>query len=57
MLIDSNMKRRFFVLVRIGDEGSHHIDQKIRHTAMSAVLNLRDILQLVVDGFDQGAFP
>lgn len=57
MLIDSNRKRRFLVWGRRGDAGSYHIDQKIRHTAMAAVLNLRDILQVVVDGFDPGAFP
>jgi hypothetical protein len=40
-------------LVAVGDEASQHIDQEIRWTPLATMFNLGDILQLVMDGFDQ----
>ena len=46
------MQRRFLLLIRIGNESGDQIDQEIGDTAMAGVFDLRDIFELVVDGFD-----
>ena len=39
----------------ISDQPSQHIDHEIDGRAMASVLDLRDILELFVDGLDQGS--
>ena len=50
------MERRFLGLVTIGDEAAEEIDEEVDGAAMAGVLNLRNVLELVEDGFDNGAF-
>jgi len=40
------MKTRFFVLMAVGNESSNHMNDKIGGTAMTRMLDLRDILEL-----------
>ena len=46
------MKRRFLRLIRIGDEACGQIDEEVRDTAMARVVNLGDVFQLIIHGFD-----
>lgn len=39
----------------ISDQPSQHIDNEIDRRTMASVLDLRDILELIVDGLDQGS--
>ena len=47
-----NMKRRFLWLQTISDQSSDQIDKEINKAAMSGMLDLRNVLQLVIDGLD-----
>lgn len=49
------MRRRLFGLPTVSDETSEQIDDKVKWTAMSGMLNLRDVLELIVDGLHDGA--
>ncbi len=40
----------------ISDQAADEIDQKVDRAAVTRVLDLRDILELVDDRFDDGAF-
>ena len=46
------IERRFFLLVGISNQCTDDIDQKVDATAMSSMFDLRDVLQLVVNGFN-----
>lgn len=46
----------FLGLTAIGNQPADEIDQKVDWTAASRMLNLRNILELVNDGFHKGAF-
>jgi hypothetical protein len=46
-----HLERGFLGLVAIGNEPGYHIDQKVRGTAMTAVFNLRDVLEVIGDLF------
>lgn len=50
------MEGRLFRLVAVGNQPTDDIDHEIDGTAMPRVLNLGDVLELVNDGFDNGAF-
>ena len=51
----SNMKRRFFGLMTVGNETTKNIDTKIEGTTMARMFDLRNILQLVNNRFNNGA--
>ncbi len=51
------MQRRFLGLMTIGNQAAHQVDQEIRPAAMPRVLNLREILELVDERFDQTPLP
>lgn len=36
----------------VGGQARDQIDEETVHTAVAAVFNLRDVLELIVDGFD-----
>jgi hypothetical protein len=38
--------------MRISDQSTDYIDHKVGHAAVSGMFDLRDILQLVIDGLD-----
>ena len=40
----------------IGDQPTDHIDEKIGWTPMATMFDLRDVFELVIDGFDDGSF-
>ena len=48
-------KRRFLRLAAIGNQATHQIDEEIHWTAMTRVLDLRDIFQLVNNCLDNRA--
>ena len=48
------MQRRLFGLQTVSNETSEEIDDKVEWAAMSGMLNLRDVLELIVDGLHDG---
>ena len=50
------IERRLFLLIGVGDQSRQQVDQEIDLRAMTCVLDLADVLELVVDGFDQRSF-
>jgi hypothetical protein len=50
------MEARFFVLMTVGDEPSNQMNHKIEGTPMTRMLNLRNILELVDNGFNNRSF-
>ncbi len=40
----------------VGNEPCDQVDQKVDGAAMARMLNLRDVFELIGDGFDDGAF-
>ncbi len=50
-----NGNRRLLRLVTVSDQSANDIDQAVDRAAMAGMLNLRDILELVNDGFDDRA--
>ena len=50
------MQPWFFVLMAVGNEASNQMNDKIGGTPMTRMLNLGDVLELVNDGLDDGAF-
>ncbi len=50
------MQTGFFVLMAVGNESSQQMHDKIGGTAMTRMLNLRNILELVDDGLDNRPF-
>ena len=50
------MEGRLLRLVAIGKYPTDHIDEKISWTPMATVFDLRDVFELVIDGFDDGPF-
>jgi hypothetical protein len=42
--------------IGIGNQTSEQIDQKVEATAMTRMLNLIDVFELVIDRFDRGSF-
>ena len=51
-----SIKRRFLWLQTISNQACDQIDKEIDKAAMSGMFDLRNVLQLVVDGFDDCAF-
>lgn len=50
------MEGRLFGLVAVGNQTTDDIDHEVDGTAMPRVLDLGNVLELVNDGFDNGAF-
>jgi hypothetical protein len=50
------MKRRFLRLQTIGDQTCGQIDKEIDKAAIPGMLDLRNVLQLVVDSLNDRAF-
>ena len=50
------MQTRFFVLVTVSDKPSNQMNHKIGGTAMPGMLNLRNGLELVNNGLNDGPF-
>jgi len=50
------MQRWFLWLMRVGNETGNQIDQKVIDAAMAGMLDLRNVLELVIDGFNDGSF-
>ena len=50
------MQTRLFVLMAVGNEAGDQMDHKIDGTAMTGMLNLRNILELVNDGLNDHSF-
>jgi hypothetical protein len=39
----------------VSDQARNQVNEEINRTAMTGMLNLGNVLELVVDGFDDGA--
>ena len=50
------MQTWLFVLMAVGKESRDQMYHKIHGTAMARMLNLRNILELVDDGLNNGTF-
>lgn len=50
-----NCNRRLLWLMAIGNQSAQNIDKAVNWRAMARMLNLRNVLQLVDDGFNNGA--
>jgi hypothetical protein len=51
------VQRRFFLLIRVGDQPGHSVDQKVDHTPRTRVLKPADGLELLVARLKQRALP
>ena len=49
------MQRGFAGLVGVSDPGSQHVDPGVDDAAMPGVLDLLDVLDRIIEGFDEGA--
>ncbi len=49
-------KRWLFRLKAISNEACDQIDQEVDGVAMTGLLDLRDVFELIRDGFDDGTF-
>ena len=56
VLRHTDVKRRFLGLIRIGNQAGDEIDQEGSDTAVTGVVDLGDVFELIVDRFNQGAF-
>src|SRR5215467_449723 len=50
------MQARLFVLMAVGKKASHQVNHKIGRAAVTRMLNLRNVLELVNDGFNNSSF-
>src|SRR5579859_5274248 len=50
------MQARFFVLITVGNESRQQMHDKIGRTAMTRMLDLRNVFELVNDGLNNGPF-
>ena len=50
------MQTWLFVLKAVGKKSSYQMDDKIDRAAVTSMLNLRNILELVNDGLNDGSF-
>ena len=46
-----------FLPIRVSDQPGQQIDEAVGNRAVAAVLDLRDVLQLINDAFDNRTFP
>ena len=45
---------RFMGLMSVSNQTGNQINEKVKRAAMSGVLDLGNVLELVIDGFDDG---
>ncbi len=50
------MQRRLLGLTTIGSQAGEQVDDEVDRASMAGMFDLRDVLELVIDGFDDGAF-
>ena len=50
------MQRWLLWLMAIGDQASNDVDETVDWAAMTRMLNLRDVLELIHDTFNDGSF-
>ena len=46
-----------FFLPSVGDQPSDQVDECVDGASVSGVLNLEDVFELIIDGFNQGPLP
>ena len=46
-----------FSLPSVGDQPSDQVDECVDGASVSGVLNLEDVFELIIDGFNQGPLP
>src|SRR5947209_8137645 len=57
LFFDTNIQRWLLLSESVSNQTCDQIDEEVHRTAMTRVLNLRDILQLIVDRFNDGSLP
>jgi hypothetical protein len=50
------MKSRFFLLIRVSDQAGHDVRQIIEQGAMARAFEVKNVFQLIIDGFNDAAF-
>jgi hypothetical protein len=55
LLFDTDVERRPLLSPRVGDEPSQQVDEAVRHTPVAAMLDLRDVPELIHHALDDGA--
>lgn len=53
LLFDTNIQRRLLLAPRVSDQPRRHVAEEVPQGAVACVLDLRDVLQLVIDRLDQ----
>jgi len=56
-VLSRDIQAWLFILVGIGDEAGYQVNHKIGNASVAGMFDLRDIFQLIIDGFDNRAFP
>ena len=46
-----------FFLPSVGDQPSDQVDECVDGASVSGVLNLEDVFELIIDGFNKGPLP
>ena len=46
-----------FFLPSVGDQPSDQVDKCVDGASVSGVLNLEDVFELIIDGFNKGPLP
>src|SRR5205823_14966315 len=54
LIFDTNVQAGLLLPPRVSNQASHQVDQAVSHTAMTSVLYLRDVLELIHHRFDDG---
>ena len=54
LFLSSPGESRTFFLLSEGDQPSNEVDECVDGASVSGVLNLADVFELVIDGFNQG---
>src|SRR5262245_48656209 len=47
------IERRFLLLIGVSNQSGHQVNDEVDHTAMSRVLNLANVFELVIDSLAQ----
>ncbi len=54
--INAEVKRRLFVMIGVSNESGDQVGHEVENTAMASMLDLRVILELIVDRLNERAF-
>ena len=57
LFLSSPGECRTFFLPSVGDQPSDQVNECVGRTSVSGVLNLADVFELLIDGFNQGPLP